>query len=82
MTRQQEIEIMAKLIAEQHKMTLFPMCKVREVLECSNNNVAGILKKAGVTVKKIGNRKLVTAAQLAEAICYGRVSPTDNRKVG
>ena len=75
---QREINTMAKQIIEAHNgQSYFNFTETAKIIGCGKNTVAYVLNNSGVTVKKIGPSKRVSAFDLAEIMAKGRVAAVE-----
>ncbi len=73
-----EIEFNAKSIIERHGAEYFNLGEAAKIMRCNRNNVPYLLNEAGVSVKPVGAKKLVSAYDIAYAMAHSRISPVDN----
>lgn len=74
-----ERDFLAKTIVDQHKGRVFlTFQEAGKVMRIHPDYVGYKLHKAGITVKKIGTKKLVSVYDLVRYMCSERVAPIDN----
>ncbi|NTW04560.1 MAG: helix-turn-helix domain-containing protein [Peptococcaceae bacterium] len=56
----------------------FNFTEVAAIIGCGVNTVSALLHSHGITVKKVGPSKRVSAYDLAEVMIKDRISPIDN----
>ena len=78
-----EVDRVAEIIVRSHGgKAMFNLTQAAKVLGQGKNSIARYLQEEGVIVKKVGQEKLVSALQLAEFMCGGRISPLDGTSRG
>ena len=79
MSNKAEIQSMTNALIESHDgQAYFNFGEVSKIIGCGINTVPVILRNAGITVKKIGPSKRVSAYDLALFMASSRISPVDN----
>ena len=74
-----EVRLNAEIIIKTHDgQTYFNLGEVSKIIGCGVNTVAAYLHDSGITVKQVGPSKRVSAYDIAELMCKGRVAPIDN----
>lgn len=68
---------MEKLIAQTYGKTYFNFTEIAKILGVGKNTISSELHSAGVTIKRMGNSKIVSAYDLAEFMEKSKVSPID-----
>lgn len=78
-----EIQSMTNaIIASNDGQAYFNFGEISKIFGCGINTVPVILRNAGITVKKIGPSKRVSAYDLALFMSSSRISPVDNTSRG
>ena len=78
-----EIKALGDAIVRTHSgQVLFNIAQTSKIIGQGRNAVAGLMHNAGITVKKVGKDKQVTAYQIAEYMCSDRIAPIDNTSRG
>jgi len=73
MPRKSEIQIMTESIMETNGgKAFFNFREVSKIIGCGINTVPGLLYNEGVTVKKVGTSKRVSAYEIAQLMCTNR----------
>ena len=74
-----EIDKTAEDIISTHDgRAMFTLGQTAKIIGASKNTIADYLYQSGIHVKKVGQKKMVTARQIAEFMCTGRVAAIDN----
>jgi hypothetical protein len=78
MPKMKDAQIMAESIMRTHGgKAYFNFGEVSRIIGCGKNTVAAIFHKNGILVSKIGKSKRVSAYDIAEVMCTGRVAPIE-----
>jgi hypothetical protein len=73
-----EIKAMADLIIKAHDGQAFYNYKqVAKIIDCGVNTVPGLLHNNGIIVKRVGPSKRISAYDIAELMCTGRVAAAE-----
>jgi len=73
-----EIKEQAELIVKAHGgQAYFNFAQASKIIGCGINTMPHEFHKAGITVKRVGPSKRVSAYDIAELMCTGRVAPID-----
>ena len=76
MAHEKEIAAMTAAIIKAHGgKAYFNMGQASKIVGCSRNTLPRILHDAGIVVKHVGTSHSVSAYDLAEFMCAGRVAP-------
>jgi hypothetical protein len=74
-----EIQIMTEAIIKQHNgQAYFNIEEGAKIIDCGRNTFARMLSDSGVTVKKVGTSKRVSAHDIAMLMGRGRVASYEN----
>lgn len=74
-----EIQIMTEAIIKQHDgQAYFNVAEGAKIIDCGRNTFARMLSEAGVTVKKVGTSKRISAHDLVMLMERGRVASYEN----
>jgi hypothetical protein len=83
MTPRDEIKTLADSIMRFHGgQAAFNLTEAQKIAGIGENSIHDFLSSAGVNVRKFGNKKMVSAVGIAEAICAKRVASYDNLSRG
>ena len=78
-----EAERIAEMLVRSHGgKAMFNLGDAAKILGQGRNSVPRYLHESGVLVKKVGQEKMVSALQLAEFMCAGRIAPVDGTSRG
>lgn len=78
-----EVKILAKLITDTHGGKIFyDLGEVADIVGIHRNYIGNKLHMAGVTVRKMGKKKIINAYDIASFMCMGRIAPIDNISKG
>ena len=80
--RKEVKDLAALIIAAHDGQALYNMGECAKILGQGRNNLPSLLHSEGISVKKLGQEKMVDAMQLAEFICKNNVAPIDNMSRG
>ncbi|MDR1761669.1 MAG: helix-turn-helix domain-containing protein [Bacteroidales bacterium] len=78
MSQAEQKRIAESIIKENAGQTFFNYGEAAKIIGCGRNTVARRFLLAGILVKKVGPSKRVSAHDIAELMCSGRVSPVGN----
>ena len=83
MNLKDEIRMLAEFIVRENggKM-MFNLGETAQIVGQGINSIRTYLQADGITVKKVGQEKLVNALQIAEFMCKNRIAPVDNTSRG
>ena len=83
MSIKDEIRMLAEFIVHENggKM-MFNLGETAQIVGQGINSIRTYLQADGITVKKVGQEKLVNAIQIAEFMCKNRIAPIDNTSRG
>jgi hypothetical protein len=83
MSLKDEIRMLAEFIVRENggKM-MFNLGETALIVGQGINSIRTYLQADGITVKKVGQEKLVNAIQIAEFMCKNRIAPIDNKSRG
>jgi hypothetical protein len=73
-----EAQLMADSIIRVYGKAYFTFGDVSEIVGCGKNTVGALFHDAGIIVKRVGRKKLVSALDIAEVMTYERIAPIDN----
>lgn len=78
-----EVRATAELIIKTHDgQAYFNFGEISKILGCGINTVPALLHNSGITVKKVGPSKRVSAYEIAALMCSKRIAPIDNTSKG
>lgn len=83
MSKKEEIQAITTAIVTAHKgQAYFNFGETGKIIGCGRHTVASVLHEAGITIKKVGPSKRVSAYSIAAAMADGRIAPIDNTSRG
>lgn len=78
-----DIERMAELIIKTHDgQAYFNFGEVCKIIGCGPNTVPLLLHNSGITVKRVGPSKKISAYEVAELMRLNQIAPIDNTSKG
>ena len=78
MSRANDVRVAAEMIVKSHDgRVYFNFKDVSKIIGCDPDRIARMFLDAGILIKKSGRDKRVSAYDIAEVMCYGRVSPVE-----
>ena len=78
-----EIKETAKLIIDAHDgKGFYELGEVADIVGIHRNHISHKLHHAGITIKKVGPKKIISANDIAAFMCEGRIAPIDNTSRG
>ena len=73
-----EIKVMAEAIINAHKgQAYFNFGEAHKIIGCGINTLPHLLHTSGIIVKRVGPSKRISAYDIAELMCTGRVAAID-----
>lgn len=79
MDRKEEIQAMATAIIDSnHGQAYFNFEQASRIIDCGRHTLARKLHEAGITVKRVGPSKRISAYVLATFMRDGQIAPIDN----
>ena len=80
MSRAADIRAAAEMIVKANDgRVYFNFKDASKIIGCDADRMARMFLEAGILVKKSGRDKRISAFDIAEVMCYGRVSPIEGR---
>jgi hypothetical protein len=78
-----EADKLAELIIRTHDgKVMFNLGETSKIVGQGLSSISSYLHSSGITVKKVGQEKMINAYQIAEYMCKDRIAPVDNESRG
>ena len=74
-----DITLMAEAIIKAHDgKAYYNIGEVSKIIGCGANTVPALLHESGITVRRVGPSKRISAYDIAELMCKDKIAPIDN----